>query len=459
MSESVLSTTLPNNSVGPAIQKRPVSSIYVEADNNVSQLEHIIYNNDVQLGFNNVAFGGVSNFRLSRQYQFLKQILVKFKITYTRGTSSVATERDIAIRNDYLSYDLIREIRYTCGGTELLRLDGDVMVDIINQQCDTQEKKNMVLKMAGVKINGVTTTANSIDGEVEYQCLLPLPWSNLNAMNRVYPLPLHMLSEPLEIQISLRNRDDVFNFNKVPTDGNAPTIVLNEAKLLFRYGKVGNPEMLKKQVYKYPMTTIFSHNFTIPNEANASVELRSFRKGEVKAIQFHAEEATANNRNNGLKLNNLRLLFNGQEIWKSFGNDQLWDICDNSMPSVYGYREISSASNALFHLRSKSQEMQDADAAGNRLVAEPGQGALAHINYGYVSNLDGFGEKYYYTIPIAEILEKYQASRHGFYLAGDFTKQSIILEFDGLGAAANLKVNYQYTSLYQFDGESALLVF
>ena len=127
MAESKLTSTLPNNSIKGSMPRMPMSTVYVENSNNKSTLEDIMYVNDVELGFQNGNFGGLSIFRFSRNYQFLGPVMARFDITYSDDDGHL-------VKEDYLAYNLIRRIRWTVGGTELLSIDGENLVDIVMQQ-------------------------------------------------------------------------------------------------------------------------------------------------------------------------------------------------------------------------------------------------------------------------------------------------------------------------------------
>ena len=312
-------------------------------------------------------------------------------------------------------------------------------------------KKAKVLECAG-QVQTIAG-ANSLKNQANrsYECLIPCPWSNLEAkkFNCIKPLPLHMLSEPVELQIELRQQADVF------TVGGGGAITLNGAQLLFSYGKIGNPEQLKNQIYRWPFTSIFSHRFTVPNATattDVSIDLNGFRKGEVKEIQFHAITNTQNTAKqiySGNKLNDIQLLFNGQVIWQSNKTSQLWDLVYNEEPSVHGYRKLAqtvvTAENIAW--RAVHKGLPAGDAVAN----------AQEVQFYGTANAAGYQEKYYYNIPIAEILDRYQ--KQGHVLGADVSKQQLQLRFKGLGEAGVLFCAYYYQAMYQFDGEAALLVF
>lgn len=454
MSSSKLTSVLPNNSIKGAYPRHPVSTVYVENSNNKSTLEDIMYVNDVELGFQNAAYGGNSIFRFPRTYQFIGPVLARFTIAYSDNDSHL-------VKEDYIAYNLIRRIRWTVGGTELLSIDGENLVDIVLQQCESHMKKAKVLECAG-QVQTITGANQLKNKTITYECLIPCPWSSLKAkcMNTIRPFPLHMLSEPVELQIELRQQTDVFGV------GAGGTIGINGAQLLFSYGKLGSMEQMKNQVYRWPFTSVFSHRFNIDNKTTdetVTVDLNGFRKGEVKEIQLHGITNTQNTAKqiySGQKLNDIQLLFNGQVIWQSNNTSQLWDLVYNREPSVHGYRRLQQLAK-----KDGDQWEKWYPVHKNQTVAHTGTvstDALENTEvvnvYGF-SNRAGYQEKYYYNIPIAECLDSVKKSPQGHVLGADFTKQTIQLRFKGLGEAGKLFVGYYYNAMYQLDGESALLVF
>lgn len=436
MSESKLSSVLPNNTIKDAWPRKPVSTIYVENSNNLSTLEDIQWCNDIEMSFPQQLLGTVNTFRFPRTYQFLGPIVFSFQVVWSNNANN-------GIKEDFLAYNVIKRIRWTVGGTETLTVEGHSLLPLILDQCETEEKKAELLDAAGTLIAG----ASIQNITSHYAAVIPCPWSSIEArgFNCIKPLPLHMLSEPVELQIELRSRAEVI-IDPTPA-------VISNLKLRFYYGKIGNPEQLKNVVYKWPFTSIFSHSFNVPNENRVSVDLNAFRRAELRQLRFHVVTNTnlGNNLyNTGQKLRNIQLKFNGQVIWSQENDtDQIWDLIMNKQPSKLPYRKLykvaAAAVDGLYH---KGQ------AAGLRTALTD----VDNIVYrGYVANEPDLSEKYYYNIPLGEMLDKYVKQGHN--IGVDVSKQVLTLSFDGVGAAAKLFISYVYSAMYQFDGEMATLVY
>lgn len=439
MSESKLSSVLPNNTIKDAWPRKPVSTIYVENSNNLSTLEDIQWCNDIEMSFPQQLLGAVNTFRFPRTYQFLGPIVFSFQVAWS-------AQVDNAIKEDFFAYNVIKRIRWTVGGTETLTVEGQSLLPLILDQCETEEKKAELLDAAGTAITG--TAINNLTSH--YAAVIPCPWSSIGArgFNCIKPLPLHMLSEPVELQVELRSRAEVL---LEPT----AAAVISNLKLRFYYGKIGNPEQLKNVVYKWPFTSIFSHNFVVPNQAVSSIDLNAFRRAELRQLRFHvvldANLTTANSLfNTGEKLRNIQLKFNGQIIWSQENDtDQIWDLIMNRQPSKLPYRKLYKLGVAAVdgvHHKGQITGLRSALNANDDIVYR-----------GYVSNVQKYKEKYYYNIPLGEILDKYVKQGHN--IGVDVSKQVLTLSFNGLGAAATLFISYVYSAMYQFDGEMATLVY
>jgi hypothetical protein len=483
MSEAKLSSVLPNNSIKAAMPRMPVSTVYVENSNNKSSLEDVMCANDVTLTFQNQRFGSNSQFRFPRSYQMIGPVICNFEIAYA-GDGSDATKSN-GTKTDYVSHAIIEEYYWTVGGTELLRVKGEHIVPIQLDRCESEMKKRKILEYSGELqyigagtgyLSAATRANGGAGGKINYQCLLELPWSTIASKkfdSRKY-FPVHQLSESLELSIVLRNKDKVF----VEGSDASATVSLNKATLNFEYMKFGAMDQMKNQVYRFPFT--YYDCRTIPFTTTAivagqkqliSIDLNGFRKGEVKQIQFHVVNASDNlnktTKNliyDGEKIQNAVLRFNGQIIWRSNGSDDLWDLVYSDQPSVHGLRRLMDTTVTQYVMH-KDQLVNSAPVAGSAIAQQATDPRV--IKYGYLGdNLgskakNGHGIKYYYTIPIAQILDKYQCQGH--VLGADFTKNQIQLEFnlDNEIAVKNYNVytTYYYQTMYQNDGSASLLIF
>lgn len=464
MSETKLSTVLPDNTIRIAnYPRKPESTIYVENSNNLSSLEDVQYVNDIQMSFPGgaVNFGSLYSFRFPRTYQFLGACFIQFEIGCDAITSL----------SDYTAYSFIQEIKFTVGGTELLRVGGNSLVPLVLDQCETEEKKTRLLELAGMGGTDITDTTAGFSKRI-ISAFLPLPWSDIGAkcFDSIRPFPLHLLDEPVEMQLILRNESEV----KVGT-----SLTIAAGRLCFQYAKIANPGMLKNSVYKYPFVSQFTHEYSLPVvgvtvAAQRSIDLLSFRKGELRELKVHLYDAstattTIQTRYAGLAMNNIELLFNGQKIWSSLnGVDGMWDLIYNKNPTMFAKKKLVVKAPAGGGNQSLlcNREVLDADSSvslkPNVVLATQRQYMLdIYPNLGDAANANTANSQllrgYYYTIPLAEILSKYV--KQGHVIGTDASKQALQLRFTSENLASTLVVTHCYSAMYHFDGSAAALVF
>lgn len=455
--------------------RMPVSTVYVENSNNKSTLEDVMCANDVTLTFQNQRFGSNSQFSFSRSYQFLGPIICNFEVKYA-GAGDATLLNNCGVLSDYIAHAMIAEYYFTVGGTELLRIRGPHLVPIQLERVESEMKKRKILECSGVRQARTVNGYLSNDKIIKYQCLLELPWSTIATKkldSRKY-FPLHQLSEALELSIVLRPKNEVFQ-----DKADSSAVTLESASINFEYQKIGNPEMLKQSIYRFPFTFPDCRNIpvTYKNGEKVIADLTGFRKGEVNMIQFHVinesvQKVAATDTNiaknfiyDGNKLKNVVLRFNGQIIWRSNGSDDLWDLVYSDQPAVHGMKKLASTGDiATKFILHKDQDLNfsTAPTAGQQVTNQLAVEKYI-VNYGYCGvSPDGHAEKYYYNIPIAQILDKYK--KHGHVLGADFTKNQVQLEFDFARPQTNdsnlrIYATYYYQCMYQNDGESSLLVF
>lgn len=446
MAEVKIGTVFPDNSIRRLGYPRKMeSTIYVENSNNMSSLEDVQFVNDTRIAFSSPAFGALNTFRLSRNYHFLGACFVTFNLNM-RDAANVAT----AVGYDYTAYNMIDTIKWTVGGTELLRIDGNSIVPLVLEQCESEAKKSRILELSGYRCT------NQITRQVS--AFLPLPWSSLNAkkFGSLKPFPLHLLDEPVELQIQLRQAGDCFG-TAVPQF---------TATLCFEYGKIADVSQLKKSVYKYPFSSYFSHLYPITDAASQSIDLLSFRKGELRELKVHAFQGFTT-RNEGFKLNNIELLFNGQKIWSSLDRtDGMWELIYNEKPCKFAKRRvIMRGPTGAGYTSQFVHELIDNTTGESSYSGEQLPANSQYIVECEPVTRNGANDEvitlpvrgYYYNIPLGEILDKHLGQ--GYVIGTDCSKQALTLRFNKEATAGTLVVTHVYTGCYVFDGSSALLAY
>lgn len=402
MADSKINSVL-DDSIKSAVPGTQLSTVYVEAANNMKQLESVMYSNELELGFPANTFGSTSTFRISNFHKLLSHIIVKF--AYSVPITANATCDSL---NDYHAYSLIDNIKYTLAGSEMQIISGVSLLQMALDGCETQDKKAKLLAISKPR----TTNHNLGQAAFEFSgyALIPLPWSQMKANNKM-PLPLHMASEPLELTITLKPKNQVISFGgNAAAAADALLTQLSTAKLLFEYGKLADAMAYKNPSsdgYKYPMKVAHSHRYQAPsNGGRVEVDLVGFRQAELLEIKFCViNQNVANSSNAGDEVKNIELNFNGQTIYKAEGESQeLWHITKDQTPHDFP------------------------TAAGTGKC---------------------------YTIPLSEILVKQQDVK--YYSGIDVSKQTLKLSFSYANAAI-VNMTYVYNGMLLFDGQSVKFV-
>jgi hypothetical protein len=450
---SKLSSVLPSNSLIDVAVGKPISTVYANNDNILKPLELIAYNNDVTMSFPSKDFGSTSTFMFSRSYQFLKNICVVFEVNITRADTDELYE-------DYLAYNFIKEIRYKIGGIENFVINTSSFMHIAMAQCENQEKKDKLLDLAGYSM--LSTATKGYSGKTKFVAMLPLPWCSLQTKKfnhqDSYPLPLHMLNDPVELNITLRNKSEIA---KLTSSAN---LTIENAYLTFEYGVIASPNQLKNTVYKWPFINNFSYTYNISdNKAEQTINLNSFRKSELRGLSFHyVPKILENHIYSGRKLSDIELLFNGQKIWSAPRNEIYELIYGKSCNNLGRKKIVKAAAKAdTFIYKTKSgDDLIDPDAVTDlSTVAEDGDLLVfrGEILSKTDTNIGGkYSDKLYYYIPLSEIKDFSQ----NFVLGMDANKQSMQLKFirPDVVSGGRLYVTYHYSNIYQFDGDSAILI-
>lgn len=454
MSESLLSSVLPNNSIIDLMPGNPVSTVYAGNSNIKKVLELVQYNNDIQMSFPSPAFGATNTFMFPRTYQFLKNIIIRIDITHPNTNAA-------EIKEDYFAYHMIKEIKWTVGGTETFTINGDSFMHIIMSQCETQAKKNKLLDLAGAA--QLPTANQSIRNKsISYYALLPFPWSSVESKkfgDMQYPLPIHMVNDPVQLQITFKPLAECCGVGTA----------INAAYLNFQYAKIASPNQLKATSYKYPWKSNFSFKYvkTATTPGVFSFDLSSFRKAELVGLSFHfvniadyADGVGPYRSYSGEKLKNLQLIFNGQKVWTANDHNEIYEL-------IYGKSENKLGERAIGMLGTADTTLESFDENQIKKTAVTASSSALGANYkvysrGYANAiLDGvspFREKFYYYIPLTEIKDFSQ----NYSLGADISKQSMSLSFVAPTAVAEtgtLFITYHYSSIYTFNGDNVMLVF
>jgi hypothetical protein len=450
--ESKLNTVWPDNSLLDVHPGKNISTLYAGNDNIVKPKEIISYNNDTPFTFSSFYPGGTNTFKFNKSQQFVKNISVVFELEYVN-------KEGLFINEDYLAYNMIKNISYQIGLTERFTINTESFMHIIMNDAENQEKKDKLLDLAGSIIGSESDTKGLQSGRRRYLAMLPLPFSSVTSVNankrQCYPLPLYYQDIPLEIIITLRNKDECFS---IPAGGDVKYI---RGTLYYEYGKVAENNQLKYSIYKYPFINNFSHQYTVDHtNKEVEIQLKSFRRAELRGISFHyVPNALSQHIYSGRKISDLLLTYNGKKIWQSEINE-LYEIVYGTACNNLGRRKIISTANANNFLHTTQITDENLDHYNSTNLTTINGLFIVSRNELLIDSepkIGGpFSDKYYYYIPISEIKDFSQS----YTLGADFGKDEITLKFKRPDTVKGGKIycTYHYSSIYEFEKNKCRLI-
>lgn len=450
--ESKLNTVWPDNSLLDVHQGKNISTVYADNTNVLKPKEIISYNNDTPFTFSSFYPGGTNTFKFNKSQQFVKNISVVFELEYTNKAGMIILE-------DYLALNMIKSISYQVGLTERFTINTESFMHIIMNDAENQEKKDKLLDLAGSVLGSDSDTTGILSGRRRYFAMLPLPFCSVKTVNsgnrECYPLPLYHQDIPLELIITLRNKEECFS---IPTGGNVKYV---RGTLYYEYGKVADNNQLKYSIYKYPFINNFSHQYTVDHvNKDVEIQLKYFRRAELRGISFHyVPNILAPHIYSGRKISDLLLTHNGKKVWQSEVNE-LYELVYGNSCNNLGRRKIITTAGVTNFLHTTQITDENLDHYNTTsLTSIPNQLIISRDEILSNAPLDIggiFSDKYYYYIPISEIKDFSQ----NYTLGADFGKDELTLKFKRPDTVKGGKIycTYHYSSIYEFEKNKCRLI-
>lgn len=328
MAQSIkFSTTQPNNSIKGSMTFTPESTVYVEKTNVMGQLENVQWANDIDLSLNTYEWGTSGTVLIPTTYNFLGNIYLRLDILCT-GTAS--GDAKVFLPSDFSGYSFLRSFTYRIPGCERMTFDGEAIPYAFLDECETMEKRQEFLRITGKAEDVACTTG----GYKTLFLLLPLPWCSpaSDPKKRPKPFPAYMLKTPIELEFRFRSKIEVVT--KL-ADYDAK---ISSAKVVYEYASLGAQTEYKNAVYKYPFQSKYFLREYVTKDSQEIV-LKGVRNGETTQLRFAYIpdfQYNAASYYAGYRMDNLRLEFGGQVIWKAEDNMQdVWAMRYNELPTAY----------------------------------------------------------------------------------------------------------------------------
>jgi len=275
-----------------------------------------------KVSLNQLSFGGTSQFTVPNQ-SFLGGIWLSCTLP--------AIPANVYLPRGWLLH-AIEEISYILGSSNVsqLKVNGDSHTHIFMENCETEEKRSRLIRMAGEEITDVVAVESRATIQIQ------LPWSSINALIKKYTFDTNILNSPINVLIKWRPRDQIMSGSGVSTSGingfSTGTIYADQCDLTNKALSLKMRMLMDPNLaYSYPF--IFCQSYTLPFSGSTtlpvSLNLLGIINADLVAVAFHAIKndrlisgATFNNRINRMDydmVNNVSLTFNGLTMFDAPG--------------------------------------------------------------------------------------------------------------------------------------------
>lgn len=241
-----LRSVVNENSLKASSVYTPRSTVYVEDTNTLGPLEDVMDGTDNQFSINNTAWGSTGVVRIPPSYPLVKAVMLNVELAYSADPTQ--SQPGHGPDCSYWIYRLIRNFTYRLGNSDKVVESGDHLPFLVNEMCDTQEKREALLAAAGESFQLVTDRV-ARSGTINLQGIMPMPWSSPSTFNGPKPVPLYMTNQSLELEIEWEQFTNVKNLIYC---GTTAALSINKASYKIIYEQLGSHNQLKAAPYLYP---------------------------------------------------------------------------------------------------------------------------------------------------------------------------------------------------------------
>lgn len=354
------------------------SVYYTNASTEVQLVEIDFTNGKYTQSLNSLNFGSVSNIIIPND-NLITDIYLHMRLPDIVANQSIS--RGWAL-------DILKEINFTWGASNVsnLRLDNASIRQLCLSSCETKEKRDETLEIAGAPFIRVGGASNiyPIEGCVK----LPLPFTSGMSAFRKKPFDMSLLNSPINIQITLDTSDRIFGGTGVrPIALLSGEVFTTMGQFADKANSLKNRMMMDPSyIYEFP----FIYHQSVSPKSNIQlradlsvtnvVDLQEMLNSDLTAILFsvtpnNVQRATGTicpSGNLTCELFNIHLLYNGQTIYKVPGRAS----------RLLGMNYDHGASGYTSTI-----QKFDAGAPGGS-VTEPHQSFIYHIPLGQMKGIN-----------------------------------------------------------------------
>lgn len=234
MSGEIRHQTTSKNKFGELVNHRKISEIYDSEETRTGPKEYIYYKNDVSVSLNTFSPGSIGVVSIPPSYNILKELILEISLDITSNKFH---------HSDYYAHSFIERLSYLLPGSERQYFSSDLLTLLSNQGSEDSDMSNVYNYACG-NAPKIIPVGESIF------IIVPLPCSSFGKKDKeAFPFPLHMLTQPLEIQFEWAREYS----NTSGTVGwslpNQPKVT--SARLHFNYGELSERKEYKDKVHKY----------------------------------------------------------------------------------------------------------------------------------------------------------------------------------------------------------------
>lgn len=231
---------------------------------------------------------------------------------------------NLAVGKGWL-YGAIQSVSFLLGSSNVpqLTLSGQSIQELAMLECDTQEKRDEVLQLAGQAVRD--------SGSLSADMVIPLPFSSLCGLVCKKPFDTNILQNPVIVQINFNPASSVYKIitgtPTIPTGFTKAIAYLRQGDLTNKAESLRNLMRLEPtKSLNYPFIHHQSYNpgeFTGSTESSGSfvsIPLQSLINADLVAISFHVLLKSDLNVGAPFKyanISNVRLLYNGLVVYNA----------------------------------------------------------------------------------------------------------------------------------------------
>ena len=470
-------TVLPNNTIQLGLDYTGVSTNYNDKTNSVGQAENAMDYVDIEMSFNAYSESTIATLNIPPSISLLGNTWVVLK-----------TRTPINNTGHFAAYNIIDSYTYRVPGCDQIVRQGYNLVNSLLDQCTSPERRTELCRLGGSPAYHSESyregaEANNInDGLYEYLILLDLPWNRVEPNTTTFPYPGHMTNAPLELNLKLTEYSKYFGPNAVSYLG-----------IRFIGRKLYPETQYKRTTYRYQFKGYTDYMHVIPQGAN-QIRLTGLKAGEITQFRFrwgcmpNTKYSTDYHYNihQGFKQKNIWLEYAGNVIWKAPGGMQAaFDTNYNKIsnrfdpPLRLGFVPHAGSDGTNLTGLGVNNSIYNTDVMVNVLLpnanvisvarAPVGNPAARPViladsvhapEAGQSQDVELFPDRnaswYWYTIPIAEALDKW-IGQNGYALGADFKDADVTLKWTPTVDGRPTHALYYQTSLnsfMQFNGDT-----